>query len=135
MEYKESYKGLIFFFVGFILTLVGSAYLSVLFFYQHIVRVSMSVVSLGIALMSMIVCKTQYVYWYNGVTFDDAKDAGEKRRRAFANAHHRLFAIFAALQITFSIMMGIFSITQWVDFAVASVGLCLVAIGTLKIKL
>jgi hypothetical protein len=46
-----------------------------------------------------------------------------------------MFGMFAALQIVFSIVMGICAITQWVDFAVSAVGLCMVAIGTLKIKL
>ena len=135
MEYKESYKGLVIFFIGFILVLAGMAYLSALFFYQHIVRVSISVVSIAMTLLSMIVCKTQNIYWYNGIEYEDAVEAGEKRRKSYARAHHRMFGMFTAMQLVFSLVMGICAITQWVDFAVSAVGLCMVAIGTLKIKL
>lgn len=135
MEYKESYKGLVIFFIGFILVLSGMAYLSALFFYQHIVRVSISVVSIAMTLLSMIVCKTQNIYWYNGIEYEDALEAGEKRRKRYAHAHHRMFGMFSVLQVAFSLVMGICAITQWVDFAVSAVGLCMVAIGTLKIKL
>jgi hypothetical protein len=135
MEYKESYKGLVIFFIGFVLVLAGMAYLSALFFYQHIVRVSISVVSIAMTLLSMIVCKTQNIYWYNGIEYEDAVEAGEKRRKSYAPAHHRMFGMFTAMQLVFSLVMGICAITQWVDFAVSAVGLCMVAIGTLKIKL
>ena len=135
MEYKESYKGLVIFFIGFVLVLAGMAYLSALFFYQHIVRVSISVVSIAMTLLSMIVCKTQNIYWYNGIEYEDAVEAGEKRRKSYARAHHRMFGMFTTMQLVFSLVMGICAITQWVDFAVSAVGLCMVAIGTLKIKL
>ena len=52
MEYKESYKGLVIFFIGFILVLSGMAYLSALYFYLHIVRVSISIVSIGMTILS-----------------------------------------------------------------------------------
>ena len=135
MEYKHTYKGFIAFFIGFIIALGGFAFLSGLYFYQHIVRVSISVVTVGVTLLTFIIYKTQYIYWFNGITYDDALEAGEIRRKEYAMAHFRLFTIFSSLQVMFSLIMGILAITQWVDFAVSAVALCMVGIGTLKIKL
>ena len=135
MEYKKSYKGLVIFFVCFIVAISGFAFLSGMYFYQHIARVSISVVNVALAALTFVIYKTQYIYWFNGISFNDAKEAGEERRKAYALSHFKLFGVYAALQLVFSTVMGFLSVTQWVDFAVAAVALCMVAIGTLKIKL
>ncbi len=134
-EYKKSYGGLVLFFICFLSVMIGGAIAGAIFFAEHMSRVVINVVCIGMALLTFIIYKRDKIYWYNGIEFEDAKKAGKERRNAYAKAHMKLFGIFAICMLAFSAFMVLLSANQWVDFAVGAVGICTVAICTVKIKL
>ena len=89
----------------------------------------------AVAGLMAIIWKTESVYWINGTSFEQARDAGSDRRREFAAAHLRVFGRFALGYVVFSAIMQWRGVTWGVDLAVFCVGLIGAAIGTLKVKL
>ena len=135
MEYKKTYKGLILFFATLCLILIGGAVLFGIYLPMHMSRFTVCCISASMAVLTYIIYKTQNIYWYNNISYEEAERAGEKRRKAYAFAHLKLFGILFICQILFSIIMALLNVNQWVDFTVGVIALCTVAICTVKIKL
>ena len=134
MELKKSYKGFIIWMLGF------CAVCFILPFYPVkdtgvLLRIIDNICTIGIALLAFIIYKTEYVYWYNGTTYEEAVKAGSERRKAFAWQHLKRFGLFALVFLVFSVMMQVMNMTYWIDIIVAVIGLVAVAISTINIKL
>lgn len=134
MEYKKSYKGFIAWMIGFFAVMFALPLLPVED-EGTMVRIVCSVCMLAIALLTYIIYFTGYVYWYNGVTYEDALRAGDARRKAYALAHARRIGAFAAGLVVFSLLMHLLGASFWIDFAVATLGLIGVVISTIGIRL
>ena len=135
MEYKKTYKGLILFFATLCLILIGGAMLFGIYLPMHMSRFTVCCISASMAVLTYIIYKTQNIYWYNNISYEEAERAGEKRRKVFALTHLKLFGILFICQIVFSAAMALLRASQWVDFTAGSLALCIVAIYTVKIKL
>jgi len=98
-------------------------------------RLIQNLTSLGIVALIWIIWRTESVYWINGVTFEQARDAGSERRRAFAAAHLKPFGIFALGYAAFSAFMQLRGYSLVIDIAVFTVGIIAVALSTTRIKL
>lgn len=133
MELKKTYKGFILWMAGFVAASIGIAFLpldSVL-----MTRIVGNFCTLGITLLAFIIYKTEYVYWYNGTSYEDAVKAGTERRKAFAWKHFFCFGIFSLAFLLFSIVMHLLNVSFWIDFGVLLVGIVAVAISTIRYKL
>lgn len=133
-SYKKSYKGFGIWMIGFCVALVGAAFLPIEDT-ALMTRVVCNVSIFGIVLLAYIIYKTEYVYWYNGTSYEEAVEAGSERRKEFALKHLRKFEKFALLFLLFSIIMHIFKVTIGFDLIVATVGLVVAAVGTMDYKL
>ena len=134
-EFKKSYRGFVLFLICYLSVMIGGAIASGYFLNDHMTRIVINIVCVGMALLTYIIYKCDKIYWYNGIEFEAAEKAGKKRRDAYAKAHLKLFGIFAACMLAFSLIMALLSVSSWVDFTVGAVGICTVAICTVKIKL
>ena len=105
-------------------------------YYNRNYRKSLELISVsldnGIAFMIFVNCR---VYWYNGVTYEDAVAAGAERCKVYAFRHFIRFGIFAVAYVAFSAIMQVLKVGMWVDIVIFSIGLIAVAISTVKIKL
>lgn len=99
------------------------------------VRMFLNVMSLSIVVLSYIIYKDEAVYWYTGISYSQAIEAGSERRRGYAKAHMIVFVKFALFMILFSTLMQIFELSIVWDIIVCPVGIITVAISTIKIKL
>ena len=135
MEYKKSYLGLVIWLVLFMA--VPAAALAILPAADGatMMRLFLNYMTISLALLMLIVYKTEAVYWINGVEFDQAKEAGPEKRKAFAMRHLERFGWFALLFAAFSCLCHILGWSEWIDFAVCIVGIIGVAISTIPIKL
>lgn len=133
MELKKTYKGLILWMAGFVAVSIGIVFLPV----GSVVmtRMAANCCSLGITLLAFIIYKTEYVYWYNGTSYEDAVKAGRERRKAFAWKHFLRFGIFSLAFLLFSVIMHLLNMSFWIDFGVLLVGIVAVAISTIRCKL
>lgn len=98
-------------------------------------RVSLLCTLLLLVLLFYIVRRGEYVYWINcGPSFEEAREAGSEKRRAYASALLRLFCRAAgvgALYLTLSAALGF---PTWLDVAVFSALLVIAALRTLRIR-
>ncbi len=134
MQLKKSYKGLIIWIVFFFVVSTGVCFLPIEDT-DIMTRAVLNICTFAIALLTFIIYKTEYVYWYTGMTFEAAQQAGSKRRKIFAMKHFKRFGLFALVFFICSISFHLLNISIWGDILLASVGMIATAISTVPIKL
>ena len=134
-EYRKSYKGLVLWLVGYTALSLAPTLLPEGTDPGIEIRLVLALTAAAVAGLMAIIWKTESVYWINGTSFEQARDAGSDRRREFAAAHLRVFGRFALGYVVFSAIMQWRGVTWGVDLAVFCVGLIAAAVGTLKVKL
>lgn len=134
-EYKKNYKPLALFFVTLVTALVLGGLASSKFFPDSSMRVTAIILHLALPALTFIIYKTGYVYWYNGVSFEDAQKATEEQRKAYAKAHLKRFSIASAIFLVFTAISIFAGLPQWLDFTVGALTLIITAISSVNIKL
>lgn len=134
MELRKSYKGFIIWMILFTL-LCFCVPLLPIEDGNVLGRIINNCMTISLALLAFIIYKTEYVYWYNGTTYEEAVDAGEERRKVFAWKHFKRFGMFAGVFLVFSIVAHMSGIGLWNDIVIVTVGIVGIAISTVNIKL
>lgn len=133
-EYKKSYKLFILWIIAMIITSFLPAFL-----YEMKLQIMLAIVdnilTIDIFLLTLIIYLTESIYWYNGTTFEQARDAGSERRKAFAAAHMKRFGIFALAFLIYSIISIFIGLPSALDVVICVIGIVAVALSTIKIKL
>ena len=133
-QYKESYKGLVGMILGFVVLMFLFPFLTDLQG-KFTAVISMNLVNLWVALLALVIYKTECIYWYNGVSYEDAENAGSERRKAYAMQHLRRFGIYAGAFVLYSLVSCIVGFHIAIDFIIAGIGIVSVAVSTIRIKL
>ncbi len=134
MELKKSYKGFVLWMIGFLAATFAVAFVPAEDEMLPI-RLIMLVMAWGVASMAFLIWKTEYVYWFNGTSYEEAVAAGQERRKEFAWRHLVIFGRFALMMTAVSVVMMLLGWSAWIDFAFGTVGLCVAACMTVPIKL
>ena len=134
MELKKSYKGFVIWMAAFCAVCLGTVFLPIRNT-NILLRIINNCCTLGVTLLSFIIYKTEYVYWYNGTSYEEAVNASSERRRAFAWKHFQSFGLFSIAFFAFSIIAQIMEINCWIDIVIVTAGIIAVAIRTIKFKL
>ena len=132
--YEKSYKGLIFWLLGYTAALVACMLVPI----EDeglLVRLTLNVTWCAIAALCWMMYRNERIYWINGVTFEQAKRATSDQRRAFAEKHLRVFGKCAAFCLVFSAVAQLIGLHFVFDILVETIYLVVAAIGTMKIKL
>lgn len=132
--YRKSYTGLVIWLILFIAATLGASLLPAEDPAVPI-RVLMNICTGGIALLAWIVWRSECVYWYNGVSFEQAENAGSERRRDYAFRHFWLFGVYALAALGFTLAGYLAGWPWWVDMTVISIGLIAAALYTTRYKL
>lgn len=98
-------------------------------------RLICNVMTLGMAVLTHIICLNGSVHWYTGVSFEEAEAAGEARRAAYARAMRKPFLVIALGMLLLSGCGHLLGWSMWIDFAAATIGTVAAAISTVRIKL
>lgn len=134
MEYKKSYKGLVWWLVLMFALTVAAAFLPIRDG-DLMTRISLNVMGFLLVALMFIIYKAEAVYWINGVTFEEAEEAGSERRKRFALRHLERFGWFALLYLLFSVGAQLTGIGMGYDAALWAIGLIVTAVCTIPIKL
>lgn len=132
--YKKSYKGFIIWLLVFCIIMTSFVFFPI----QNtdlLMRVLDNACIWGIVLLSYIIYKTGYIYWYNGITYEEAANASPERRQSYARKHFIDFGRFALLFLALSIVGQLLRLPGWINCIAATVGLIFVAVRTIKYKL
>ena len=130
---KKTYRGFVIWLVVWMLLLFATPFIA------HDgatgMRLICNLMTLGMAVLTHMICRNECVYWYTGLTFEEAEAAGSERRVAYAKAMRKPFVIIAAVQLAISVAGHILGWSMWIDFAVATVGTIAAAFSTMRVKL
>lgn len=135
MEYRKSYRGLVLWLLGYLAAALLPLLLPKGTDAGLVMRLVFNLTSAAIAALMWIIRRTESVYWINGTGFEQARDAGSERRRAFAAAHLKVFARFAAGYAVFSAITQLTGVHLAVDIVVFTVGLIVAAFSTVRLRL
>lgn len=134
MELKKSYKGFVIWMICFVAFCFGCPFLGIEDA-ALLTRMIMNVMILSVALLVYMIYRTGYIYWYTGITYEEAAKVSEERRKEYAYKHWKLFGIFAGAYLVFSVVMHLLQVGFWVDILVGTLGLVVVAVRTIWFKL
>lgn len=133
MEYRKTYQGFILWMIGFIIASIGAAFLP--FKEDLLIRITLNICTIGVAILAYIIYKTEYIYWYNGTSYEEAKNAGSERRKQFAWRHLKRFGLFAIAFFLFSVFAQVCQLSFWIDFWILCCGILATAISTIRFRL
>ena len=134
MERKKSYKGFVIWLVCFCLCFVAVSFLPIED-EALITRIVMNLVTLGMAAIAYMIYRNGHVYWYTGITYEEASKVSEERCKAYALKHLKLFGPYAGIYLVFSIAMHLLQVGFWVDILVCTLGLTVTAVRTMWFRL
>lgn len=133
MELKKSYGGIVLWMVLFVVAMSLSTLLPL---EENLLsRIGLNIMTIGMTILTFIIYVTGNIYWYNGVSYEEAVAVGYNRRKIYAFRHFIRFGVFTAIFLVFSVIMQVINAPWWVDSIVVSVGLIATAISTMWIKL
>ncbi len=131
---KKSYTGFILWLMIFVAATLGISLLPTAD-WQLLMRLIILLMAWGIAALAFIIWRTEQVYWYNGVSYEEAEAAGAERRRAYAWRHLKVFGIYALGISVFVWVMQMLGASAWIDFTIGTIGLIVAGCCTIPIKL
>ena len=133
-EYKKGYKGFVLMMAGlvaimFLLPFIPNADAKIT------AIVLDNIMNFWMALLTWIIYITEKVYWYTGLSYEEALKAGSSVRKRYAMSHFQRFAAFAAAYVVYSLISCFFSVPFIADIMIETIGIVVVAISTMNIKL
>ena len=131
---KKSYTGFILWLMIFVAATLGISLLPTED-WQLMMRLIILLMAWGIAALAFIIWRTERVYWYNGITYEEAEAAGSERRKDYAWRHLKVFGIYALGISVFVWGMQMLGASAWIDFTVGTIGLIVAGCCTMPIKL
>lgn len=132
--YRKTYAGFILWMIAFVIVMLAICFLPVQD-EAFLTRLLQNLCTISIALLTWIIWRTERVYWYTGITFEQAETAGSERRRAYAFRHFRLFGGYALAALAVTMAAHLARLPWWVDFIIVTVGLIAAALRTMVYKL
>lgn len=132
--YRKSYKGFVIWLIGFLALMLAICFLPV-DNSAVITRLLANLCTLGMAHLTWLIWRTESVYWYNGVSFEEAEQAGSERRKTYALRHFRLFRLYALIALGISLVAHLLHLPWWIDFTLMCGGLVAAAFRTMAYKL
>ncbi len=132
--YRKTYAGFVIWLIVFMIVMIAVCFLPV-GDEAVLIRLLVNLCTLGMAQLTWMIWRNERVYWYNGVSFEDAEKAGSERRKEYAFRHFRLFGMYALAALAFSMGSYLMRLPWWVDMIVVPVGLIAAAFRTMAYKL
>lgn len=132
--YRKTYAGFILWLIVFMLALLAVCFLPV----QDeavLMRLITNLCTLAMAQLTWWIWRTERVYWYTGVTFEQAEKAGSERRKEYAFRHFRLFGGYALVALAVTMAAHLARLPWWVDFPIVTVGIIAAALRTMAYQL
>lgn len=134
MEYKKSYKGYVILMFLYILALIGIMFLPIDNPNQITVLIGESMV-VWMAILTGVIWKTEKIYWYTGVEYNQVKDLPSEVRKRYGYRHFKRFLIVGILYTIYAVFAYIFKVHWGISTSLVVVVLVAVAISTMNIKL
>lgn len=130
---KKSYFGLVIWLIAYTALMIAGGFLPL--GADLLIRVFMVFTAVSLVILMAMMYFMDTVYWMNGVSYEQALEAGGERRKRYAFLHLRLFGIFAIAYTLYSIVAYVLHFPWVVDIVVFTVATIVVAIYSNRYKL
>lgn len=131
---KKSYKGFALWMIGFVAVVLAVSLLPIED-NELLVRIVNNLCTAGIEVLMLLIYKTEKVFWINGVSYEEAVEAGSDRRRAYAWRYVKIFGILTAAFFLYSLIAQILHLPWGIDVALVIVALTVCALYTMRFHL
>ena len=98
-------------------------------------RIMLNITSLSILVLMVIIYFTEKIFWFNGVTYEEAIAAGSYRRKQYAKKMMIAFLIPFVIYLFASIILQVLNANIWIDIVLFVVITVVSALSTIKVKL
>lgn len=102
---------------------------------DSMIRLLLQLTAWDLVLLAWIIRRTGRIYWYNGVSYAQAAEAGARARWDYAQKHLRRFVQFAGGFLLFTGVTVCWRAPVWVDLTVFTCGLTAAAVSTMNFRL
>lgn len=135
-EYRKTYKPFIAWIILFFVVLLAVGILPAPFVSGKILLwLIMAAMMLMLDALMLLIWHGEYVYWINGgPTFEQARDAGSRARKAYALAHLRAFLWATLVSLLLLTLSPLFDWPVWADITGTCAVLIIAALSTIRIK-
>ena len=134
MEYKKSYLGFFLWMAAFLAATGACCFLPVSGSKDFILAIGL-ITMIGLFLLTLQIFLNERVYWYSGISYDEAKQAGSQRRRKYALDHLNRFGIGTGLFVIYCLLSWMAGFPYWIDLLAEIAAIVMTALSTIPIKL
>lgn len=132
---KKSYRELILWMLGFTAMMIGVAFLPIEKNIGLLIRIVDNLTTAGVLVLMLLIWKTEKVFYFTGISFEEAVAAGSDRRRTYAWKHVKLFGLCAAVYLFYSLIAQFLHVSWWIDLCLIMAGLLAAGLYSNKYKL
>lgn len=100
-----------------------------------LIRIIFNYTNLAITVLTIIMFINEKIFWYNGISYEQAASAGSDRRKAYALKHVKVFGTATLIYLIVSLITGLLNISFWVDTLIYTLIIIVAAVSTMKFKL
>lgn len=131
---KKSYLGFWIWTIVYTASVMCMAYLPI-----HntdiLIRIIFNYTNVAITVLTIIMFINEKIFWYNGISYEQAVDAGSERRKAYALKHVKVFGAATLIYLIISLITCLFNMSFWADTIIYTLIIVIAAISTVKFKL
>lgn len=97
--------------------------------------ITLNVIIIMLNLLVLMIYNTEYIYWYTGLTYEEAAQATSEQRKRYAGRHLTRFTALTIIYLVYTVFSILFSFNMIVNILVSLIGIVLAVISALRIKL
>lgn len=132
MKEKATYKGFVFWFVFFIVSVIPAVQIEDR---NLALRLCFVIALFDLVILMLIIYLTERIYWLTGISFQQAQAAGRQKRKRLAYEQLMRFLYLLAIYLLWAFAGHLGHFYIWTDMIVVILGLCIVAFWPSRIKL
>ncbi|MBO6114366.1 MAG: hypothetical protein J6P57_04845 [Lachnospiraceae bacterium] len=100
-----------------------------------LVRIIFNFTNLAITALTFIIFINEKIFWYNGITYEQAIEAGSDRRKAYALKHVKIFGAATLIYFIVSLITVFLNINLGVETLIYTLIIIIAAVSTIRFKL
>ena len=133
-NYPKSYKGFIVWLILFVAALMLTGMIPTEDVHLIVLLIG-NIMTVGMAVLTGMIWFNQKIYWYTGLSYEEACKASPEQRKTYARRHFVRFGVWAVLFLLYSLAAYFLGFPFGVSIAVMTVGTLTMALSTIRIAL
>lgn len=132
MKEKPTYKGFIIWLVFFVVSLIPAVRLENR---ALAARLCFGICLIDLVILMLIIYRTERIYWFSGISFEQARQLEGQRRKSYALKILKRFVYLLGIYLIFAFMGHVWHFSILFDMVVFILGLIITCFSTFHITL